>query len=79
MPSVKFGAPLHHPRFLEWIDAPESPSLLEMGLEMWLHSLSREQAIDAARQLRLLDDNELGRFRSICAVPSGYGVENTRT
>ena len=50
-PSGKFGCPLHHRRFLEWIGVPESASLLEMGPEMLLHSLSREQAIDAARQL----------------------------
>ena len=30
---------------------PESASLLEMGPGRWLHSLSREQNIDAARQL----------------------------
>ena len=27
-PSGKYGLPLHHPRFLEWIDAPESARLL---------------------------------------------------
>ena len=50
-PTGEFGVPLHHPRFLEWVGTPESASLLEMGLGRWLHSLSREQAIDAARQL----------------------------
>ena len=51
-PSGKFGAPLHHPRFLEWVGEPESASLLEMGPGMWLHSLSREQTMDAALQLQ---------------------------
>ena len=50
-PSGKYGLPLHHPRFLEWIDAPESARLLEQGPSAWLQSLSREQAIDAVRQL----------------------------
>ena len=47
----EFGVPMHHPRFLEWIGLPESASLLEMGPGMWLHSLSRDQAMDAALQL----------------------------
>ena len=50
-PSGEFGVPLHHPRFLEWIGVPEYASLLEMGPGMWLHSLSRDQAMDAALQL----------------------------
>ena len=50
-PSGKYGLPLHHPRFLEWISAPESARLLDQGPSVWLQSLSREQAIDAARQL----------------------------
>ena len=50
-PSGKYGLPLHHPMFLKWIGAPESALLLEFGPDMWLHSLSREQAIDATRQL----------------------------
>ena len=39
-PSGKYGMPLHHPRFLEWIGASESASLLGKGLGTWLHSLS---------------------------------------
>ena len=50
-PSGEFGIPLHHPRFLEWISIPESAGLLEMGPGRWLHSLSRDQAMDAAIQL----------------------------
>ena len=50
-PSGKYGQPLHHPRFLEWFGALESARLLELGPDMWIHSLSREQAIDAACQL----------------------------
>ena len=45
LPSGEFGMPLHHPRFLEWIDVPESAGLLEMGPGRWLHSLSRDQAV----------------------------------
>ena len=36
-PSGQFGVLLHHPRFLEWINVPESAGLLEMGPERWLH------------------------------------------
>ena len=52
-PSGKYGLPLHHPRFLEWIGAPESARLLELGPDMWIHSLYREQAIDT--NLNVLD------------------------
>ena len=48
--SGEFGIPLHHPRFLEWIGEPEWAGLLEMGPGRWLHSLSRDQAMDAAIQ-----------------------------
>ena len=48
----------------EWIGAPESASLLEMGPGMWLHSLSREQAIDAARQLH----------RDVCLMTTNLDV-----
>ena len=47
----KFGVPLNHPRFLEWIGVPESASLLEMGPGRWLDALSRDQAMAAAIQL----------------------------
>ena len=50
-PTGEFGVQLHHPWFLEWVDTPESASLLDMGPGRWLHSLSREQAIDATHQL----------------------------
>ena len=50
-PSGKYGLLLHHPRFLEWIGAPESARLLDKDPNAWMHSLSREQAIEAARQL----------------------------
>ena len=50
-PTGEFGVPMHHPLFLKWIGVPESASLLEMGPGMWLHSLSRDQAMDAALQL----------------------------
>ena len=50
-PSGEFGFPLHHPRFLEWIGVPEAAGLLEMGPGRWLHSLTRDQAMDVAIQL----------------------------
>ena len=63
-PSGEFGFPLHHPRFLEWIGAPESAGLLEMGPGRWLHSLSRDQAMDAAIQLH----------RDVCLMATNLDV-----
>ena len=62
--SGEFGVPLHHPRFLEWIGVPESASLLEMGPGRWLHSLSRDQAMDAAIQLH----------RDVCLMTTNLDV-----
>ena len=47
-----FGLQLHHPRFLEWVGAPEYARLL--GLDPWerIRSMSRWQTIDAARPLQ---------------------------
>ena len=63
-PSGEFGVPLHHPRFLEWIGVPESARLLEMGPGRWLHSLSRDQAMDAAIQLH----------RGVCLMTTNLDV-----
>ena len=63
-PSGEFGVPLHHPRFLEWIGVPESASLLEMGPGRWLHSLSRDQSMNAAIQLH----------RDVCLMTTNLDV-----
>ena len=63
-PSGDFGIPLHHPRLLKWIELPESASPLEMGPGRWLHSLSRNQAMDVAIQLH----------RDICLMASNLDV-----
>ena len=63
-PSGKYELPLHHPRFLGWIGAPESASLLDRGPSEWLHSLYREQAIDVARQLH----------RDVCLMTTNLNV-----
>ena len=63
-PSGKYGLPLHHPWFLEWIGAPKSARLLDKGPSAWLHSLSGEQAIDAARQLH----------RDVCLMTTNLNI-----
>ena len=50
-PEGGLGVPLNHPRFLEWIGAPESAWLLEMSPGQWCDTLSRDQAMTAAMQL----------------------------
>ena len=50
-PEGRHGVPLNHPRFLEWIGAPESAWLLEMSPGQWCDTLSRDQAMTAAMQL----------------------------
>ena len=53
-----------HPQFLEWIGVPESARLLDKASSAWLHLLSCEQAIDAARQLH----------REMCLMTSNLNI-----
>ena len=50
-PEGGLGVPLNHPRFLEWLGAPDSAWLLEMSPGHWCDTLSRDQAMTAAMQL----------------------------
>ena len=50
-PEGGLGVPLNHPRFLEWIGAPELAWLLEMSPGQWCDTLSRDQAMTATMQL----------------------------
>ena len=52
------------PLVLEWIGALESARLLELRPDMWIHSWSREQAIDAACQLH----------RDVCLMTTNLNV-----
>ena len=51
IPGGGLGVPLNHPRFLEWLGAPDSVWLLEMSPGHWCDTLSRDQAMSAAMQL----------------------------
>ena len=50
-PEGGLGVLLNHPRFLEWLGAPESAWLLEMSPGQWCDTLSRDQAMTAAMRL----------------------------
>ena len=45
------GLQLHHPRFWEYVGAPESVHLLSHPPGYWLHHMDREQAVSGALQL----------------------------
>ena len=47
-----FGLQLHHPRFLEFIGAPESAQLLYRSPTFWVDRLGEEQAMAAAVNLQ---------------------------
>ena len=47
-----FGLQLHHPRFLEFVGAPESHRLLCRSPTFWMDQLGREQAMVAAVNLQ---------------------------
>ena len=48
-----FGLQLHHPRFLEFVGAPESARLLCRSPTFWVDQLGQEQAMAAAINLQL--------------------------
>ena len=50
-PEGGLGVPLNHPRFLEWLGAPDTAWLLEMSPGHWCDTLSRDRAMTAAMQL----------------------------
>ena len=47
-----FGLQLHHPRFLEFVGAPRSASLLYHSPTFWVDQLGKEQAMAAAVNLQ---------------------------
>ena len=47
-----FGLQLHHPRFLEFVGAPESARLLYRSPTFWVDQLGEEQAMAAAVNLQ---------------------------
>ena len=47
-----YGLQLHHPRFLEYVGAPESACLLSRPPGYWLHHMNREQAMSVALHLQ---------------------------
>ena len=47
-----YGLQLHHPRFLEFVGAPESARLLDCSPTFWVDRLGKEQAMEAAINLQ---------------------------
>ena len=47
-----YGLQLHHPRFLEYVGAPELARLLTRAPGHWVQTMDREEAVTAAPQLQ---------------------------
>ena len=47
-----YGVQIHHPRFLEFVGAPESARLLDCSPTFWVDQLGKEQAMVAAINLQ---------------------------
>ena len=47
-----YGLQLHHPRFLELVEAPESARFLDCSPTFWVDQLAKEQAMAAAINLQ---------------------------
>ena len=47
-----YGLQLHHPRFLEYVGAPELARLLTRALGHWVRMMEQEEAVTAALQLQ---------------------------
>ena len=50
--DTRYGLQLHHPRFLEFIGAPESARLLNQSPSFWVNRLGQESAMAAAVNLQ---------------------------
>ena len=68
-PEGGLGVPLNHPRFLEWLGAPESAWLLEMSPGQWCDTLSRDQTMTAAMRLH----------RDVCLMKTNLDILETST
>ena len=66
--DTSFGMQLHHLRFLECIDAPESARLLGRPLAEWLQVMDRQEVLVAAMQLQ----RDAGLMASNLTVLSQY-------
>ena len=64
--NVAYGPQLHHPRFLEYVGAPESARLLNRSPGYWLNHMDREEALSAALQLQ--HDDESTCVGSVCDI-----------
>ena len=61
-----YGLQLHHPRFQEYVGAPELARLLTWGPRHWVQTMDREEAVTAALQLQ--HDAGLITTRPVCHV-----------
>ena len=50
--DARYGVQLHHPRFLEFIGAPESARLLNPSPSFWVDRLGQDRAMAAAVNLQ---------------------------
>ena len=50
--DTSYGLQLHHPRFLEFIGAPESARLLNQSPSFWVDRLGQASAMAAAMNLQ---------------------------
>ena len=50
--DTRYGLQLHHPRFLEFIGAPESARLLNQSPSFWVDQLGQDSAMAAAMNLQ---------------------------
>ena len=76
VPDGQFGLPLHHPRFLEWVGAPEYARLLGRDSSEWIRSMSQLQTIDAARQLLQTIDAARQLQHDTCLINSNLNVQD---
>ena len=66
--NPEFGIQLHHPRFLEFIRAPESARLLYHSPMFWVQRLGEEDALAAAVNLQ----RDTGLMLSNLQIPSQF-------
>ena len=70
--DTRYGLQLHHPRFLEFIGAPESARLLNQSPSFWVDRLGQESAMAAAVNLQ----RDAGTVRNVVASDVSRNVEH---
>ena len=76
--DTTYGLQLHHPRFLEFIGAPESARLLDHSPSFWVDRLGQKSAMAAAVNLQRDAGFMMSNSGTVCNVVASDVIRNVK-